>query len=106
MLAGEAVGGEPPHGGPRADEHTLAVLGLHEPLPLENGEGVSNGHTGNPIMLDEFSLGGQLFALAESPTVDGLAQLVGDLPEDRTIARGVEITEEAGRERAHVFVLL
>jgi hypothetical protein len=54
-------------------------------------------------MLDEFGLGGQLFALLESPTVDGLAQLVGDLPEDRTIARGVEIAEEAGGKRGHVY---
>jgi hypothetical protein len=28
--------------------------------------------------------------------------LVGDLPEDRTITRGVEIAEQAGTERAHV----
>jgi hypothetical protein len=53
-------------------------------------------------VLDKLGLGGELFALTESPTIDGLAQLVGDLPEDRTIARGVEITEEARRERAHV----
>ncbi|MET7287738.1 hypothetical protein [Streptomyces sp. NPDC005573] len=53
-------------------------------------------------MLDQLGFGGQLLALKESPTVDGLAQLVGDLAEDRTIARGVEITEEARRERAHV----
>ncbi|MGW3645784.1 hypothetical protein [Streptomyces sp. NPDC000878] len=45
-------------------------------------------------MLDKLSLGGQLGALGEPPTVDCLAQLVGDLPEDRTIARGVEITEQ------------
>ncbi|MDN0198305.1 hypothetical protein [Streptomyces sp. S.PNR 29] len=54
-------------------------------------------------MLDKLSLRGQLFALAESPTVDRFTQLVGDLPEDRTIARGVEITEEARRKRAHVY---
>ncbi|MGW7817135.1 hypothetical protein ACWGLF_03195 [Streptomyces puniciscabiei] len=53
-------------------------------------------------MLDKLSLRGQLLALTESPTVNGLAQLISDLAEDRTIARGVEIAEEAGRERAHV----
>jgi hypothetical protein len=53
-------------------------------------------------MLDEIGLRGQLVALMESPAVDGLAQLVGDLPEDRTIARGVEITELAGgKSRGH-----
>lgn len=49
-------------------------------------------------MLDKLSFGGQLGALGEPPTVDGLAQLIGDLSEDRTIARGVEITEQAGLE--------
>jgi hypothetical protein len=49
-------------------------------------------------VLDKFSFRWQLFALTESPTVDGLAQLVGDLPEHRTIARGVQVTEQAGRE--------
>ncbi|MGW3202677.1 hypothetical protein [Streptomyces sp. NPDC001135] len=53
-------------------------------------------------MLDKLGFRGQLFTLPEPPTVDGLTQLVGDLPEDRTIARGVEIAEEAGRERVHV----
>jgi hypothetical protein len=54
-------------------------------------------------MIDEVGLRGQLVALAESPTVDGLTQLVGDLPKDRTIARGVEIAEKAGRKRAHAY---
>jgi hypothetical protein len=49
-------------------------------------------------VVDEFGFRGQLFALRESPTVDGLAQLVGDLPEHRTIARGVQVAEPAGRE--------
>jgi hypothetical protein len=75
---------------------------MHQALALEDGEGVADGHPGNPVVLDEVSFGGQLFALLESPTVDGLAQLVGDLPEDRTITRGVEIAEQAGTERAHV----
>ncbi|MGW0611260.1 hypothetical protein [Streptomyces sp. NPDC002788] len=54
-------------------------------------------------MLDKLRFGGQLFAFLESPTVDGLAQLVGDLPEDRTIARGVEVAKEAGGKRGHVY---
>ncbi|WP_330358761.1 hypothetical protein [Streptomyces chartreusis] len=53
-------------------------------------------------MIDKLRLRGQLFALLESPTVDGLTQLVGDLPEDRTITRGVQVAEEA-RERRHVY---
>lgn len=53
-------------------------------------------------MVDQLSFRGQLLALPESPTVDGLTQLVGDLPENRTITRGVEITEQARRKRAHV----
>ena len=53
-------------------------------------------------MVHKLSLGGQLLALPEAPTVDGLAQLVGDLPEDCTIACGVEITELAGgKSRGH-----
>lgn len=52
-------------------------------------------------MIDKVGFRGQLVALVESPAVDGLAQLVGDLPEDRTIARGVQVAEEAGRKRAH-----
>ncbi|MFF3380791.1 hypothetical protein ACFYXF_48600 [Streptomyces sp. NPDC002680] len=47
-------------------------------------------------MLDELSFGGQLVTLRKSPPTDGLAQLIGDLPEDRTIARGVEITKQTG----------
>ncbi|WP_249338730.1 hypothetical protein [Streptomyces sp. V17-9] len=54
-------------------------------------------------MLDKLRFRRQLFALAESPTIDGLTQLVGDLPKDRTIARGVEIAEEAGGKRGHVY---
>jgi hypothetical protein len=54
-------------------------------------------------VLDKVGFGGQFLALLESPTVDGLAQLVSDLPEDRTIARGVEIAEEAGRKRTHEY---
>ncbi|MEU3887154.1 hypothetical protein [Streptomyces sp. NPDC029041] len=54
-------------------------------------------------MLDKLRFRRQLFALLESPTVDGLAQLVGDLPKDRTIARGVEVAEEAGGKRGHVY---
>ncbi|GAA3139516.1 hypothetical protein GCM10017687_72410 [Streptomyces echinatus] len=78
------------------------MLGVHQALTLEDGEGVADRHPGHPEVVDKVGFGGQFLALAESPTVDGLAQLVGDLPEDRTIARGVEITEEARRERAHV----
>ena len=95
---GEPVGGEPPHGRPGPHEDALAVLGVDQPLALEDGEGVADGHPGYPVVLDEFGLGGQLVALLESPTVDGLAQLVGDLPEDRTITRGVEVAEQAGSE--------
>jgi hypothetical protein len=99
VAPGEPVGGEPPHGRPGPHEDALAMLGMHEPLALEHGEGVADGHPGNPVVLDEFSLGGQLVALPEPPTLDGLTQLVGDLPEDRTITRGVEITEnQAGTE--------
>ncbi|GLW49206.1 hypothetical protein Stsp02_48670 [Streptomyces sp. NBRC 14336] len=54
-------------------------------------------------MLDKLCFRGQLLAFPESPTVDGLTQLVGDLPEDRTITRGVEITEKARRKRAHAY---
>ncbi|MFI2715144.1 hypothetical protein ACH5AI_02195 [Streptomyces collinus] len=54
-------------------------------------------------MLDKLRFRRQLFALRESPTVDGLAQLVGDLPEDRTIARGIQVAEEAGGKRGHVY---
>ncbi len=99
----EPVGGEPPHWRPRPDEDALAVLCVHEPFSLEDGEGVPDRHAGYPVMLDKVSLGGQLVTLSESPTVDGLTQLVGDLPEDRTITRGVEIAEEAGRKSAHVY---
>lgn len=53
-------------------------------------------------MLDQFSLGGQLLALLEPPAVDGLAQLVGDLPEDGTITGRVEATENA-REGRHMY---
>ncbi|GAA3902734.1 hypothetical protein GCM10023084_64020 [Streptomyces lacrimifluminis] len=74
------------------------MLGVYESLALEDGEGVSDGHPGNSVVLDKLSFGGQFGALGEPPTVDGLAQLVGDLSEDRTIARGVEITEQAGWE--------
>lgn len=71
---------------------------MYEPLTLEDGEGVPDGHPGHSVVLDELSFRGELFALLESPTVDGLAQLVGDLPEHRTIARGVQVAEQAGRE--------
>lgn len=99
---GEPVGGEPPHGRAGPHEDTLAVLGMDESFPLEDGEGVSDRHPGYPVVVHKLRLGGQLLALSESPAVDGLAQLVGDLPEDRTIARGVEITELAGgKSRGH-----
>ncbi|MFF4526835.1 hypothetical protein [Streptomyces bluensis] len=54
-------------------------------------------------MIDKLSFRGQLFALLEPTTVDRLTQLIGDLPKDRTITRGVEIAEEAGRKGGHVY---
>jgi hypothetical protein len=79
------------------------VLGVHEPFPLKDGEGVSDRHPGHPVVIDEFRFRGELLALPEPPAVDGLAHLVGDLPEDRAVTRGIERTEEAGRERGHVY---
>lgn len=54
-------------------------------------------------MLHKFGFRRQLLALLETAAVDGFAQLVGDLPEDRTITRGVEGTQQAGTERGHVY---
>lgn len=93
VASGEAVGGEAPYRLPGPDEDAPAVLGVDESFALEYGEGVAHGHPGYPVVLDEFGLGGQLLALAEPSAVDGLAQLVGDLPEDRTVARGVHGAE-------------
>ncbi len=76
---------------------------MHEPFALEDGEGVADRHPGYPVVVNKLGFRGQFFTLLESPTVDGLAQLVGDLAKHRTIARGVEITEEAGRKRRHVY---
>ncbi|MFJ4621517.1 hypothetical protein [Streptomyces sp. NPDC088812] len=53
-------------------------------------------------MIDKLSLRGQFFALSEPSPVDGFAQLIGDLTEDRTIARRVQVAEEAARKRGHV----
>ncbi|GAB1336344.1 hypothetical protein ACE1SV_29340 [Streptomyces sp. E-15] len=79
------------------------MLGVHQALTLKDGKGVADRHPGDAEVLDKVGFGGQLLTLTESPTVDCLAQLVSDLPEDRTIARGVEITEQARRERAHEY---
>src|SRR5689334_20689509 len=102
MTTGEAIGGETAHGRTRPDEDALAVLGVDQALPLEDREGVADRHPGDPVVVDELSLRGELLAFPESPTVDGVTQLVGDLSEDRTITRGVEITEQARGKRAHV----
>ena len=67
-------------------------------LTLEDGQGVADGHPGYAVVLDQLGFGGQLVALVESALVDGLAQLVGDLAEDRTVAGGVQISEDAGGE--------
>jgi hypothetical protein len=103
MAAREAVGGEAADGWAWSYEDAFAVLGMYETFPLEDGEGVSDRHTGYPVVVDKVGFRGQLVALVESPTVDGLAQLVGDLPEDRTIARGVEIAEKAGGKGTHAY---
>ncbi|GAA3796319.1 hypothetical protein GCM10023083_34610 [Streptomyces phyllanthi] len=79
------------------------MLGVHEPFALEDGEGVADRHPGYPVVVNKLSLRGQFFTLLEPPAIDGLAQLVGDLPKDRTITRGVEITEDARRKRGHVY---
>lgn len=101
MPPSKPVGGKPPHRRPGPHEDTLPMLGMHEPFALEDGEGVTDGHPRHSVMLDEVSLGRQLVPLPEPATVDGLAQLVGNLPEYRTITRGIEIAKNPGRHRGH-----
>ncbi|GGS58797.1 hypothetical protein GCM10010238_55100 [Streptomyces griseoviridis] len=49
-------------------------------------------------MLDQLGFRREFLSFSESPTVDGVAQLVGDLPEHRTIARGVQPPRMLGRD--------
>lgn len=52
VTPGETVGSQSSDWGTRSYEDALAVLGVHQTLALEDGEGVSNRHTGNSVMLD------------------------------------------------------
>lgn len=103
VAPGEAVGGEPSYGRSGSYEDALAVLGDGQALALEDGQGVADCHPGDAVVLDQLRLARQLVALGEPALVDGLAQLVGDLPEDRAVAHGVQRAEDAGGQSGHAY---
>src|ERR1019366_8803616 len=95
VAAGETVRREPPDRGAGPDEDAAAVLGQDQSFGLEDLDGVPHGHPGDAVVLDHHGLGGDLLVLGQAALLDGVPQVVGDLPEDRTVASRVECAENS-----------
>ena len=68
-------------GGGRAvrDEHSAALVGLHEMLIAQDAEGVVDGHGRDTVPAGQLPAGWQPFTRLERPVRDACAQMVGHL---------------------------
>jgi hypothetical protein len=91
--AGEAVRGEPPDWRAGADKHAAAVFGNDQALTLQDLDRVADSHPGDTVVLDELCLRRKLLAFAQLSALNAIAKLVSDLPEDRPVAGGIQVTQ-------------
>jgi len=101
MAAGEPVGRQPPDGRAGPDEHAAPVLGHHQTLSLQDLDRVADGHAGHAVVPDKLGFGREPLAFGQPPVLDGVAELVGDLPEDCPVASRIQLAQPGWRVRAH-----
>ncbi|GAA1241398.1 hypothetical protein GCM10009657_16520 [Oryzihumus leptocrescens] len=104
VLPGKPLGCEPSHRRRRTNEGPSTLLGDNKPFGAELVHGLTDGHAGDAVVLEELLLGGHTGPGLKPSIRDRLTQLARNLLERRSIGPTINLPELDHHSSIHLVL--